>query len=433
MSSFDPAYLDAYRQKFGKNPPDPLMFEPLTEADKAFNKQYQATQSNNRTNGGSPLSTGGTVSGGSLFTQQQVESILGLKPGQATGGYAQNLINTDPQAAARYNAAVNAVTMPATQSVQRGVQGVVPMSVEPLNPAERIGYSTLARGVDTSGMQAGMGSLQEMLANPQAFAGKFTSPLATSQLQQSQDLITRGTRPVTGAMVEEKFNPYMANMQTMLDDYGQRAANKLQANMPGQRSFGTTSQGMQLSELSRNLLNQKGQLQYTGWNDAYGRAFDEGGRDITGAQALQQGAGTTQDIFSNASQIGTGAAMNLSSLAQNLANAQITNAQNQIGTGRDIRTFNQGVADKIAGNVNQMQNYDLNQLNNLAGMLGQISGTSQITPTGSTPSTAQKIGGITGLLGDWIGKMQPQQQYGTYQQQGALPWQQAGATYPIMA
>lgn len=328
----------------------------------------------------------------------------------------------------------NTATPVNTPSVVRGANGVVPMSVEPLNPAERTGYGTLAAGVDTSGMRAGMGSLQEMLANPQAYAQRFTNPQATAQLQQSQDLITRGTRPVTGAMVEEKFNPYMSNMQAMLDEYGQRAANKLQANMPGQRSFGTTSQASQLSSLSRDLINQKGQLQYAGYNDAYGRAFDEGGRDLSGAQALQQGAQTAQNTFANAAQIGTGGAMNLSNLAQNFANAQITNAQNQIGAGRDIRTFNQGVADKIAGNVNNMQNYDLNQLNNLAGMLGQISGTSQITPTGSTPSTAQKIGGVTGLLGDWVNKVStPAQQYGTYQQQGALPWQQAGATYPIMA
>ncbi|HSG53389.1 MAG TPA: hypothetical protein VLA40_14885 [Rheinheimera sp.] len=290
-------------------------------------------------------------------------------------------------------------------SVARGDNGVVPMSVEPLNPAERAGYSTLARGVDISGMQQGAGFLSEMLKDPQAFAAKFTNPQSTAQLQQAQELITRGVRPVTGEMVEAKFNPYMANMQALLDDYGQRAANKLQANMPGSRSFGTTSQAAQLSSLSRDLLNQKGQLQYAGYNDAYGRAFDEGGRDIAGAQALQQGAGMGQDIFANAAQIGAGGATSLSNLAQNFANAQITNAQNQIGTGRDIRNYNQGVANQVAGNVNNMQNYDLNQLNNLAGMLGQISGTSQITPTGSTPSTGQKIGGITGLLGDWVSKM----------------------------
>ena len=372
------------------------------------------------------------IQSANLFTQQQVEDILGMARGTATGGSAQNLINTNPAAAAKWQAAVAAATQPA--AVQSGPNGVVPMSVEPLNPAERLGYGTLARGVDTSGIQNASNLMAEMMKDPQGFASRFTSPEALAQMQQARDLITRGTTPITGEMVNAKFNPYMANMQSMLDEAGQRAANKLQANMPGQRSFGSTSQGIQLSELDRNLLNQKSQLQYQGWNDAYGRVFDQGGRDITGAQALQSGAGTSQDILSNAMGMGTSGAQSLGQMAQNFANAQITNAQNQIGAGRDIRTFNQGIADKIAGNVSAQQGYGLNQLNNLAALLGRISGSSNLELTGATPSTAQKIGGIAGLAGDWISKMpqpQKQQQYGTYTEQGPRPWQTVGATYPI--
>jgi hypothetical protein len=110
------------------------------------------------------------------LTQAEVEKALGLQAGQATGGFAQNIINTNPQAKAAYDAALAAKNAPATQPAaktgywnedaatalaqalgilqegQKATGGFLNEKLKTIDPAARAEFDKLALGIQQGTM-----------------------------------------------------------------------------------------------------------------------------------------------------------------------------------------------------------------------------------------------------------------------------------------
>lgn len=152
------------------------------------------------------------------LTQAEVERALGLKAGQATGGFAQSIINTDPQAKAKIEAAIaakNAATAQPAPSAQPTQAGYWNEDV-----ATALGQIF---GLLQEGQKATGGFLNEKLKNaPPEVQAEFNKlALGIQQGTLSQDMLMnqliereskkQSTDPAYGSLAKapyKTFTPY---------------------------------------------------------------------------------------------------------------------------------------------------------------------------------------------------------------------------------
>ena len=154
-----------------------------------------------------------------LFTQAEVEKILGLQPGQATGGYAQNLINSNPAAKAKYDAAVAAKVNPAPQPLSQLIAPATTPStwMDPRNAREQAvrdaGYTgAFGAGGGDAWLMQNYGSTATPSAPP-AQKGNWNEDVATV-VGQVFGLLPEGQMATGGALDQAVAN---ADPQTAAD------------------------------------------------------------------------------------------------------------------------------------------------------------------------------------------------------------------------
>lgn len=314
-----------------------------------------------------------------LFSQSQVESILAPLgfTGSATGGAAQAFINANPAAQAAYNQAVQrqvaqnmGVAAPQAAPVATPTTGAMPVGVEPFNPYQREALSALGTYQAPQFTQQAADFLQSQMNQAQL------GPLTDEQFQAG---ITRYT------------NPYQEQVRDIaLQDISDQAAklrNRIESRNPGARSFGSSSQGVQLASLAGDML------------DATGRTSAEiGARGFEGAvqqmmnERKQQlaGLGTAGNLASQLGSLGTG-----------VMNQQVGALKANLGAGTAIQDFNQNLSNLAMQNYMGAQNYPMTNLQNVGNLMGVIPGTA--TSYQPMPSFGQQFGGGLMALGGLYG------------------------------
>ncbi len=277
--------------------------------------------------------------------------------------------------------------------------GVSPIgAVEPFNDYQRQGITQMAGGAPAMGFMNGM-----QQAFQQQLAGAPTGGQIQGYLNTGNNLMQSGTRGMTdqdfNAGVNRYMNPYQQQVvQNTIGELnrqgGIQASNIAGRVQPGQRSFGTTAQGVEQSQLSRNLLDliaqNTGKLNYQGYTDAANQSVNqfnaERGRDLQGSQigfgAGFQGLQSLTDLINNAN---TGNMANQRNFAQNTSNT--------IGAGNLIQNQNQRLLDVVSPQIANRTNFNQQNLTTLKDMLGAFQNSSTGASAGQ-PTTLSQLGGL---------------------------------------
>jgi len=291
--------------------------------------------------------------------------------------------------------------------------GVSPIGVvEPFNEYQRQGITQMAGGAPAMGFMKGM-----QQAFQQQLAGAPTGGQIQGYLGSGDRLLQSGTRGMTdqdfNAGVNRYMNPYQQQVvQNTINELnrqgGIQASNIAGRVQPGQRSFGTTAQGVEQSQLTRNLLDliaqNTGNLNYQGYNQAANQAVNqfnaERGRDIQGSQ-IGFGAGfsglqSLSDLINNAN---TGNIANQRNFAANTGNL--------LGAGSLIQGQNQRMLDVVAPQIASRTNFNQQNLMTLKDLLGAFQNSSTGASAGQ-PTTMSQLGGLgmiagSGLTPPWQG------------------------------
>lgn len=311
-----------------------------------------------------------------LFTQQQVENIL--RPygftGPAQGGAAQAFIAANPNASAAYDQAVtnqvaaNQARM-ATGASATPTSGAMPVGIEPLHQFERAGLTSLGTYQTPQAIGQAASSLSGLMSSP--VAQQYMQPMTQAEFDAG---VARYTNPYQQQVTDQAIS----DIRTRADEMRNRIAQR----NPGARSFGSSSQGVQLASLAGDEL------------DAIGRTTGE-----LGARGFE---GAVSNLFNERSQGLTGLST-LGNLGVQLANvggaqqsAELDAYRSQIGAGSNIRGYNQGVSDIAMQNYMNALNYPNTQLTDLGNLLGAVQGNSY---SGMQPSDQQRLGGGLYSLG----------------------------------
>ena len=307
--------------------------------------------------------------------------------------------------------------------------GVRDISMEPLHQWEKAGLTSLAGTGEQAAQQYQQGAqtLSSLAQRP------TINPLSQPAFEAMRGAIDTGTQRMTQADIDRYMNPYQSQvidrMTQNLTEQGQKAMAKLQAQDVG-RSAGSSSRAIQQGQLTGDLMdtlgNQQSNLLYQGFADALGQFNTEQNRYLTAANQYGNLGAGAQGVTASGAQTGLQVGGGLTSLG-------MQGIQNQIGAGGAVRDYNQALVDRTAGALTGQQQYSGNQLTNLLNQINSIQGGSNVQNY-TEPSTLGRIGAGLSGLGDIAGSFgggAPQQSgYGVYSQQGSLPWQTAGATFP---
>lgn len=328
-----------------------------------------------------------------------------LKPGEiAQGGLLNSRV-----AAAGGNAQTNyeAAMRAANQPVVGGQGGFVPMTAEPLHQFEKTGLQTIANpGLAGGGSMVNANKiLQEMQANPQAFAAKYTNPQATEYMGKAGDYTTRGAAPITLDEVLAVENPFTDALKNRLSEAGERARAAVTANqgLRGGRSFGDISTGKQLGMLEQEQLSKSSDIDWQGFQDAKTMLENMRNRSLNAGGQFGNLATGAQGIASDAMRGGLSGIGAMYDAGQGLTNQALTNAQNQVGAGRYIRDYNQNINDMIGSDILTGQAYPANQISQVLNWLKSYeSGTAGATPGANSLETAGGLLGAGGSLANYF-------------------------------
>jgi hypothetical protein len=279
-------------------------------------------------------------------------------------------------------------------------------------------------------------------------------PLTTASMNTPQkealEALTRGTGPVNpniagyldkaGSAVDRMATPYdYSSYQQFMNPYIDEVINRNAANIgrnydiqrnrinedfAAANGFGSSAQGTERALTNEAQMRQIGdmdaQLRAQGFDTATGRSLDLYG---TGLNAAQSQAGQFQNIASGYQGADAYAKQKM-----------VSDLQNKLTAGGQIQDQNQRELDAYFAERDRAFAYPYVNSDYLANILRSY-------PTGQTSTTVQPgVGALQGALGGGLlgsaiagnsnSYLQPSS-YGTYSTQGALPWQQPGANYPI--
>lgn len=286
--------------------------------------------------------------------------------------------------------------------------GVVPATAVPMHQYEKAGLQSLANPNYLGGglMGGAVGMLQEMQADPAAFAAKYTNPQATKYMTQAGEYTAGGAKPITLEEVQGVANPFAGALKNRLTESGEiaRAAIKANQGTRGARSFGDTVQGMREGALDKELLSKGSDIDYQTFADATGLVERMRDRGLSAGGQFGNLATAAQGITSNAREGGLGGISALFQAGQTARSNQIENFRNQVEAGKYIRDYNQNVSDQIGNDILAEQEYPLNNLKNVLALLESFkSGTGGATPKANSLETAGGLANILSPIADRIG------------------------------
>lgn len=383
-------------------------------------------------------------------TEQQILRELGFSD-PFGGGAAQNWLNADPTRRKMFDERVQArdagYTGPfgggayynwATNAGNTyGMGGVAPVGVvEPFNDYQKAGITSLATPFNNPFASGTQQAFNSVLANSPDIKGMFSQGQnlynqAEQSFNNASNATANGIRGFTGNDLQNGINMYMnPYTQKVIDasvaqinNQGDQARAAILGRLAGKgsSSFGTTSEGVQLSELAKNTLNQVGNtsatLNYQGYNDAVNNTLNQFNQDRNNSL---QGAGLYNSIGNSQASAGQNQISNgftgqsqlaqLAGIGGGLGSGAMTmnnqGALNQINAGNLIQNQNQKLLDVVNNERNNMNNFGNTSLSQLAQLLGvfpqtstsQSSSTSSGSSTGATPAQNNTIGNIAGGL-----------------------------------
>jgi len=215
---------------------------------------------------------------------------------------------------------------------------------------------------------------------------------------------------------QQYMNPYMQSVVDMQQQDAQRQADIAttgrNAQAVGAGAFGGSRQAIMDAEAARNLASQKGSIQATGLQNAYGQAQQQFNTDQARQQQAQQmseqsrqyGAGLGMQGLQTALQ-GAGA---LGQLGQTQYGQQVGNINLQNQMGAQQQQAQQNILNQQIQNYATAQQYPMLQLGNMSNLLrglpmqsttvqGYQAAPSPISQLGGLGLTAAGIAGMTGI------------------------------------
>ncbi len=215
---------------------------------------------------------------------------------------------------------------------------------------------------------------------------------------------------------QQYMNPYLQSVVDMQQQDAQRQADIAttgrNAQAVGAGAFGGSRQAIMDAEAARNLASQKGSIQATGLQNAYGQAQQQFNTDQARQQQAQQmseqsrqyGAGLGMQGLQTALQ-GAGA---LGQLGQTQYGQQVGNINLQNQMGAQQQQAQQNILNQQIQNYATAQQYPMLQLGNMSNLLrglpmqsttvqGYQAAPSPISQLGGLGLTAAGIAGMTGI------------------------------------
>jgi len=215
---------------------------------------------------------------------------------------------------------------------------------------------------------------------------------------------------------QQYMNPYMQSVVDMQQQDAQRQADIAttgrNAQAVGAGAFGGSRQAIMDAEAARNLASQKGSIQATGLQNAYGQAQQQFNTDQARQQQAQQmseqsrqyGAGLGMQGLQTALQ-GAGA---LGQLGQTQYGQQVGNINLQNQMGAQQQQAQQNILNQQIQNYATAQQYPMLQLGNMSNLLrglpmqsttvqGYQAAPSPISQLGGLGLTAAGIAGMSGI------------------------------------
>jgi hypothetical protein len=287
--------------------------------------------------------------------------------------------------------------------------GVVPMTVEPLHQFEQAGLTQLAQppAYGQGSMTMANQMLQQMMQNPQQAIANYTNPMATQYMQRAGDVTGQAINPITMQEIEGFRNPYASAMKARLNEQGERARAAIMANqgVRGARSFGDTSQGVRQGMLDQEMLSKGSDIDYNTYESSLQQLNTMRDRMMQGGSQFGNLGTQAQGISSSAMQSALGGMGQLFGAGQQLTEVGRQTAQDKLGAGNYIRTYNQGVNDMIGNDILASIQDNPNKMAQVMQLLeGFKSGTT--TTSGGGANSLQQLGGLAtaggGLL-DYLG------------------------------
>lgn len=285
-------------------------------------------------------------------------------------------------------------------------RGVTPMTAEPLHEWEKAALTRASNPglLGGGGMQGGLAALQEMMANPQAYAAKFESPYLKEYLGKADAAATAGMKSVGMDEIMGVQNPFAASQKEKLTRSGEalRAAITAGQGMRGGRSFGDTSTDVRNAELDTQLLQGMGDIDYKTFQDALGQINTERGRSLQGGGLYGNLAQIGQGASTDALRLGMAGAGQMADTGQAMTSTAWDAIDRQLNAGKYVRDYQQGVTNQTAQDILAAQGYEGTQIQNLMNLLKAYGGNSEVNMVQGGANTLQKIGGGADILGSLL-------------------------------
>lgn len=237
-----------------------------------------------------------------------------------------------------------------------------------------LSLSDTASKAGNAQMDGALSQLQALLAN---------NPNYT---QLSGNAVSQGMAPVTAGEVTSLQNPMVQGLKDNLSQSAERIRAQIvgKQGLRGGRSFGDTSTGTQLAGLNDSVLSGMNQLDYQSWQDALDQVNQN--RNFAFAGANQYGSLGANQI---------NAVNGLFDMASALKQSRISDMNNKLNAGQYVRQFNQGINDKLTGNIIAEQNapYEMAMK-----MLELSKGFQSNNTSGAGVSNLERYGGLAQAL-----------------------------------
>lgn len=299
---------------------------------------------------------------------------------------------------------------PFNQDARAYFAGAMPMQEQARTAAANISAAPQLAGATGIAAEAGLRGLDARY-NPSAFTSGYNSSTANFNQGAAQDYM----------------NPYMQSVVDMQQQDAQRQADIAttgrNAQAVGAGAFGGSRQAIMDAEAAKNLASQKGSIQATGLQNAYGQAQQQFNADQArqqqarqfgsslgmqaqqlGEQSRQYGAGLGMQGLQTALQ-GAGA---LGQLGQTQYGQQVGNINLQNQMGAQQQQEQQNILNQQIQNYATAQQYPMLQLGNMSNLLRGLpmqstsvqnyqAAPSSISQLGGLGLTAAGIAGMTGI------------------------------------
>lgn len=277
--------------------------------------------------------------------------------------------------------------------------GVQPLTIEPLNEWQRDALTQMSQGTT---------------------AGNDLLAAITGQLQTVQDQLSQVSQPRTpeqlNADIQTLINPYQSQVVDstvqQISDAGEKARARILAATGGRD---TSSAGVQLSELDRNIANAIAQA--TG--DLMSSGYTNAGQLATGLYDINANTGV------NSARTLASLPAITSGVAQTQRNFALGDIQNLLSAGNTVQSQNQRILDAITGQYQAQDQYDLDMVQALANILGGIPTSGSAGQVIQQPNTADRI---SSLVGSTAGQSILNSVLGSG---SSLPWQSPGNVNPL--